>query len=65
MSSSEKISLPDFLKRLTSNKIPHSKAIHAASKMFVLASQITECPAGKLTHGEDTKPITRQSRWLD
>ena len=65
MSSSDKILLPDFLKQLTSNKIPHSKAIHAASKMSVLASRITDRLAGKLTNGEDTKPITHQSHWLD
>lgn len=59
MSLSDKISLPDFLKQLTSNKIPHSKAIHIASKMSVLTLQITDCLA-MLTRGEDTKPITHR-----
>ena len=59
MSLSNRISLQDFLKQLTSNKIPHSKAMHIASKMFVLASRITNCLA-KLTRAEDTRPITHR-----
>ena len=65
MSSSDKISLPDFLKQLTSNRIPHSKAIRVASKMFVLDSRIPDRLARKLTHGKDTRPTTHQSHWLD
>jgi len=42
MSMTDKISLPDFLKQLTSNKIPHSKAIYVASKMSVFALRITD-----------------------
>jgi len=64
MSLSDKIELPDFLKQLTSNKIPHSKAMHVASKMSVLVFRITDYLAGKLTNGEDTRPITHQSHWL-
>ena len=64
MSLPNKISLPDFLLQLTSNKIPHSKAISAASKMSVLVLQVTDYPMEKLTHGEDIRPITRQSHWL-
>jgi len=59
MSLSDKISLQDFLKQLISNQIPHSKAIHIASKMSVLALRITYF-LEKLTRGEDTRPITHR-----
>lgn len=65
MSSPDKISLPDFLKQLTSNNISHSKAIHVASKMSVLTLQIVDFLAVMLTHGEDIRPITPQLHWPD
>jgi len=65
MSSSDRISLPDFLKQLASNKIPHSKAIHVASKMSVPALLITDHLGMELIHGEDTRPIKHQSHWQD
>jgi len=67
MSSPDKVSLPTFLKQLTSNKILPTKAINIASKMSVLALRIAECLTGKLTHDEleDTRPITHQSHSLD